>query len=270
MKINGTFSTAATVILAALFCVMISCKSGAQARQSGPFFTTVFGETVPAFSDSSSADAELDISLTLIDAKETALKNLIRPELYGGQSPQEYAEKLIDDWKTTYTLTLEENSEWGFDQSWTYNEEHDAKLDEPYAVISRNIYQYQGGAHGLAGTDYLTIDTRTPRLVSLDEIIPKDNSPRLDVLIEKELRALSQKEYDTPIPPGLPLSAGIYFEDTIQPADFYPKRDGLHFQWDTYEIAAYAFGAIDIVIGWKDLADILSPAGADMAAAYSR
>jgi hypothetical protein len=264
MKINFL-----PALIVALSCIALSCAGSPSAKQTGPFFITAYGETVPASADSSS-DAELDVSLMLIDAKETALRDLIRTTLYGGQAPAQYAAKIIDDWKATYTLTLEENNEWDTDQSWNYNEEHGVDIAGPYAVISQNIYMYQGGAHGNAATAYLTLDTKAPRLFSLEDLIPKGNFTQLLVSIDRELRAFSRTEHNTPIPDGSPLSSGIYFEDTIPLEDFYPARDGLHFQWDPYEIAAYAYGVVDIAVNWKDLAEILSPAGAELAAAYSR
>lgn len=257
------------VLIAALSCAALSCAGSPPPKQTGPFFTGIYGETVPAFADSSS-DAELDVSLTLLDAKETALRDVLRSALYGGQPPAQYAAKIIEDWKTTYTLTLEENSEWGADQSWSYNEEHGVEITGPYAVISQNVYMYQGGAHGNTVTAYLTLDTKTPRLLSFEDIILRENFPRLSAYIDQGLREFSRSGYDTPIPAGSPLSSGIYFEDTIPLGDFYPARDGLHFQWDPYEIAAYTYGVIDITVGWNDLAEILSPAGAELAAAYSR
>jgi hypothetical protein len=257
------------VCAAALSCAALSCVSNPQIKQTGSFFTTVYGETVPAFADSSS-DAELDVSLTLIDARDAALRDMVRSVLYGGQPPEAYAAKIIEDWKTTYTLTLEENSEWGVDQSWNYNEEHTVQITGRWAVVSQNIYMYQGGAHGNGETAYLTFDTQTPHLLTLNDIIPVENIPRLTAAIDRALRAFSRSEYGTLISEGAPLSSGIYFEDTFQTEDFYPARDGLHFQWDPYALAAYAFGVIDVAIDWKDLADILTPAGAELAAEYSR
>jgi hypothetical protein len=257
------------VTLAAFSCMAVSCAGGGRARQSGPFFTVTFGETVPAFSDSSS-DAELDVSLTLLDSAEPALKRLVREALYGGLSPEDYARAILDDWKTPYPLPLEENSDWGADQSWSYEESAAAEITGPYAVISRSLYQYHGGAHGFSYTSYLTLDMRTALPLGLRDIIPEENASRLAVLIDRELRAFSEHERDIPIPPGSPLSSGFYFEDTVEPSDFYPARNGILFHWNIYEIAPYAAGAVDIMLGWKDLAGILSPAGADMAAAYGR
>jgi hypothetical protein len=229
------------------------------------FFTVTHSETVAA---PESAEDTLELSFILIDTKESRLNEFIRGLLYSGQSAEEYAAKVTDDLKTTYRLTLEENSEWGFEQSWSYEEEQKVSVTGSYAIITRHSFIYEGGAHPNNATSYYVIDLETPKTLGLEDIITEEGRPGFYGYIDKELRLYSDGLTDQPLLPGAPLSTGIYFEDSVTPANFYPAADGLHLQWNPYEIAAYVYGEIEITLAWDELR--LSPEGTALAAACRR
>ncbi|MDR2144531.1 MAG: RsiV family protein [Treponema sp.] len=245
--------------------LLSACATAPKTAGNGLFFTVTRGETVPAAEDQENA---LELSFTLVDSKESRLGAFVRDLLYSGQSAEEYAAKITDDLKTTYRLTLEENSEWGYDQSWEYTEEQEVSVAGPYALITRQNFIYEGGAHPDYATLYYVLDVKTPRALSLEDIIAEKNQPGFYALINRELRRHSDELTDQPLSPEAPLSAGIYFEDSVTPVNFYPAAEGLHLQWNPYDIAAYVFGVIDITIPWNELADLLSPEGTSLAAAW--
>jgi hypothetical protein len=251
----------------ALFVVALlsACVTVPKPAQDGLFFTVTYGKTVPMSEGSENA---LELSFTMVDSEKSPLGEFVRTLLYGGQSAEDYAAKITDDLETTYRLTLEENSEWGYDQSWEYTEEQEVSVAGSYAVITRHSLIYEGGAHPDYSTWYYVLDLEMPKQLALEDIVAKEGWTNFYVSIDKELRLYSNKLTDQPLLPEAPLSAGIYFEDNVTPVNFYPAADGLHLQWNPYEIAAYVFGVIDITLGWDELADLLSPEGTKLAAAY--
>jgi hypothetical protein len=242
---------------------LFACASVPKPAGNGFFFIVSSGETVSAPED---PEDTLDLSFTLLDTKKCWLIEFIHDLLYGGLSAEEYAAKITDDLKTTYRLTLEENSEWGFEQSWSYEEEQKVSVTRSYAVITRHTFIYEGGAHPNYSTLYYVIELETPKTFGLKDIITEEGWANFYALIDRELRLYSDGLTDQPLPPEAPLSAGIYFEDNVTPANFYPAVDGLHLQWNPYEIAAYTYGEIEITLGWDEL--VLSPEGMALAAAY--
>jgi hypothetical protein len=261
MKIIKIYFTALVLTMA----LLSACVTAPKPAQNGPFFTATYGETVP---DAENPENTLEISFTLVDSEESQLGEFVRDLLYSGQSTEEYAAKIMDDLKTTYRLTLEENSDWGYDQSWEYTEEQKVSVTGSYALITRHNFIYEGGAHPDYATLYYVLDIKTPKTLNLEDIIAEEGRPNFYALVDRELRRYSDEKGETPLSPETPLSAGIYFEDSVAPANFYPAADGLHLQWNPYEIAAYVYGEIEITLNWDEL--LLSPEGTALAAAYRR
>lgn len=268
-SVSAALKTAAAIAFALVLLVSCTGLPGT-AGKTGPFFITVYGETVPAFEDSSLSDAELDLSFSLADVSDEQLMPVVRGALYGGTSAESYALKVIDDLKTAYLETLSENSNWGVDQSWSYSEEHTVGVRGHYAVVSQSRYEYMGGAHGNGSVSYHVFDLEIPRRLALADIIDKNKQDDLDALVDRRLRSFSEETSGESLPARLPLSAGIYMEDKPRAEDFFPDTKGLHLQWDPYEIAGYAFGGIEVVLGWNELDGILSAEGRKLAAVYSR
>jgi hypothetical protein len=197
---------------------LFSCATVPKPAGDDLFFTVVYGETV---SSPVNPEDTLELLFTLVDAEESRLGEFIRGLLYGGQSAEEYAAKITDDLKTTYRLTLEENSEWGFEQSWSYSEEQEVSVTGAYAVITRHSFIYEGGAHPNYSTLYYVIDLETPKTLSLEDIVTEEGRPNFYAFIDRELRFYSNELTDQPLPPGAPLSSGIYFEDSAAPVKIH-------------------------------------------------
>jgi hypothetical protein len=251
-------------LAAPVLLLLFACASSPKPAEDGLFFTVAHNETVPASEGSENA---LELSFTLLDC-EGPPGELVRALLYDGQSAEEYAAKIADDLKTTYRLTLEENSEWGFNQSWSYEEEQEVSVTGSYALITRHSFIYEGGAHPNYSTEYYVLDLETSKALSLEDIIAEEGRPTFSASIDRELRRYSDEVTGDPLSPETPLSGGIYFDDSVVPVNFYPAADGLHLQWNPYEIAAYVYGEIEITLGWDEL--VLGPKGAALAAAYKR
>jgi hypothetical protein len=248
----------------ALVVVLVcACAATPKSAGDGLFFTVTHSEAVPAAEDSENM---LELEFSLLDSTESRLGKFVRGLLYDGQSAEEYAAKVTDDLKTAYRLTLEENGEWGFDQSWSFSEEQEVSVTGQFALITRHSFVYEGGAHPNYGTLHYVFDLKAPKALGFEDVIAEEGLSGLYTLVDRELRLYADELTGQPLSPNAPLSAGIYFEDSVAPADFYPAADGLHFSWNPYEIAAYTYGEIEITLDWDDL--LLSSDGAKLAAAY--
>ena len=115
---------------------------------------------------------------------------------------------------------------------------------EKLATFDIRYYSYTGGAHGLGGSEYLTIDMTTHKVLTLSDIIEQKKLP--------EVKELLWRFYTD--------SGRIKDEDAFTKKtdfdvskNFYLAHDGIHFIYDEYEIASYAEGEQDLVISWGQL-----------------
>jgi hypothetical protein len=251
------------VLFAAAACTTMPPKS----EEFGPFVRRHARESIPALENKKKPSAELDFVLLDITAPG-ALQTLVRQFLYDGQASDEYAHLIFRTWKRSYSETVAENPDYARD--WGYEEKQKVALAGSYAVITRDIFTYEGGAHPNHAEDHFVISLDPPRQLRLSGLITGTGMSRLNTLVDRELRRVSEEMTGEPLPAGKPLSNGIFFNDVIPlTEDFYPDARGLTFQWDPYEIAPYVAGGIEILITWQELAAFLSPEGKNLAAAFS-
>lgn len=113
---------------------------------------------------------------------------------------------------------------------------------------------YLGGAHGSASQEYLHFDLASKKQVQLDDILlPEKEKVLKDLVYEKfkqwviqENLANSIKEYEQTWP--FTLSHNFYFD-----------KDGITFEYEQYEIAAYALGMPSFTVSYKDLQNVVKP-----------
>ena len=112
---------------------------------------------------------------------------------------------------------------------------------------------YEGGAHGLESTYYLTFDSRSGKLITLDDIFTDDYSGTLcDILVAALARKLGVEGIDEVKSLGY-----LYDMDMYPTSNFRLDNDSILFYYNSYEIAPYALGHTRIVIGYNELKDIL-------------
>ena len=267
MKIQKT-------IIAALFCLaLITCTSSQTAGKADPFFFNKYAQTIrPASGNKSTANAKMELTFYLTDSKQADLAKVIYSALYGGLTPGEYANKVTESSKNVYleeTTGLEIDPDWIEIFQWEYEEEHSIEVTGPYAVITRKIYEFLGGAHGYTGISTHVINTGIPELLSLNDIISRTGFSSLMPLVMRELRLYSEQETGQHMGPNDPLSSGgLYLVDDIELRDWYPTKEGLCFFWNPYDISHYAAGHIFVKVSWNNLRGILGSKGAMLAGAY--
>ena len=112
---------------------------------------------------------------------------------------------------------------------------------EKLATFAIRYYSYTGGAHGLGGSEYLTIDMTTHKVLTLSDIIEQKKLPEV-----KELLWSFYTDY------GRIKDEDAFTKKTDFDVskNFYLAHDGIHFIYHVYEIASYAAGEQDLVIPW--------------------
>lgn len=121
------------------------------------------------------------------------------------------------------------------------------------ATIADFTYVYSGGAHGNYGTSYSSYDLVNKKQLKLTDIVTADGKKRLSALLAKSVRAQFR------LKPSAPLTE-VLFENRITPnQNFYITGKGIGFSYNPYEIAAYAFGEINVFIPFKEIETNLLP-----------
>ncbi|MDR1256962.1 MAG: RsiV family protein, partial [Spirochaetaceae bacterium] len=116
-----------------------------------------------------------------------------------------------------------------------------------------------GGAHGQNEKTFFVLDTGLGSQVFLDDILQSGARPSLQARIDDSLR----ETYGAA--PGASLRTAGFLEDSGGvPENFFLSPDGLGFSWKPYEIAPYAMGAIEIVLPYTLIEDLLNDRGRNL------
>jgi hypothetical protein len=125
---------------------------------------------------------------------------------------------------------------------------------EELLTLSTFLYVDGGGAHGNYGTAYINIDLAHNRVLELSDVIDTlACRDLLSSLLEKKFRASYGVKKEEKLSEYL-------FGDEIEFNDnFSLTSKGIRFNYNPYEIAAYAFGEISLYIPFKELSSCLKP-----------
>lgn len=168
-----------------------------------------------------------------------------------------YAEQYMEDYKNEMdTLAAEglfDNDEvspsFNYEQQSTTNTLYNEK---GYAVLNTHSYSYSGGAHGMSTSSMACFDMQQKKKLRLSDIVSIDSLP-LQSIVEKYFRQQHG------LAPGAKLTE-MLFEDQLPANDnFYFNSRGLGFVYQPYEVAAYAFGIINVWVPYQALRPWLQP-----------
>ena len=192
----------------------------------------------------SSDEVEIDISLLGLKTNIDWLDELLWTELVKnefGENAPKTRDQMLSKYKTIWNdvkESLEKEPELGFSRNtWMMFVGQKEKL----ATFAIRYYSYTGGAHGLGGSEYLTIDMTTHKVLTLSDIIEQKKLPEV-----KELLWSFYTDYGR-IKDEEAFTKKTDFDVS---KNFYLAHDGIHFIYHEYEIASYAAGEQDLVIPW--------------------
>jgi hypothetical protein len=122
--------------------------------------------------------------------------------------------------------------------------------------LSFSERSYLGGAHGIATIHYLNLDPATGARKALTDVLREGALPELTLLAESRFREIRG------IPEGTTLeAAGFTFENGVfvLSDNFALRDDGLAFYYNPYDVAPYAMGATEILLGPDEVRVFLKP-----------
>ena len=192
----------------------------------------------------SSDEGEVNISLLGLKTNVAWLNDLLWSELVKndfGENVSKTRDQMLSKYKTIWNdvkESLEKEPELGFSRnSWMTFVGQKEKL----ATFAIRYYSYTGEPHGVGGSEYLTVDMTTHKVLTLSDIIEQKKLPEVKELLWsfytdsgriKDEEAFTKKT------------------DFDVSKNFYLAHDGIHFIYHVYEIASYAEGEQDLVIPW--------------------
>ena len=192
----------------------------------------------------SSDEGEVNISLLGLKTNVAWLNDLLWSELVKndfGENVSKTRDQMLSKYKTIWNdvkESLEKEPELGFSSNtWMMFVGQKEKL----ATFAIRYYSYTGGAHGLGGSEYLTIDMTTHKVLTLSDIIEQKKLPEVKELLWRFYTDYGRIKDE---------EAFTKKTDFDVSKNFYLAHDGIHFIYHEYEIASYAAGEQDLVIPW--------------------
>lgn len=131
---------------------------------------------------------------------------------------------------------------------------YDVKRNDGRIVsVVLEMYQFTGGAHGLSHWEAFNFDTKTGKVLKLDDIFRSGTEWR--DLIRSEINSQMAEDTETYyFPPGQLATDWI-----PNPKKFYLTDTELVIFFDLYEIAPYAYGHPTFSISLETIQDMLNP-----------
>jgi hypothetical protein len=113
--------------------------------------------------------------------------------------------------------------------------------------LAYSAYNYSGGAHGYHGTSLQVYDLKNKKVLKLGDVLKGNYQKTLSAVLAKAVR----RHFG--LKPNQPLTE-VLFENKIEATEnFAVTRKGIVFQYNPYEIAAYAMGEIQLFIPFEEL-----------------
>ena len=115
-------------------------------------------------------------------------------------------------------------------------------------VLYFTNYSYTGGAHGYSFTNYGTINTQSEKTIRYKDILSLRDSIKLYDLLEKNLR------YRWNIKNNEDLDVVCFDKHPkLVNENYYITPKGINFEYNSYEIAGYAFGPIELHVNLEEI-----------------
>lgn len=162
-------------------------------------------------------------------------------------------EEFDSNYKTLQEELKTEDPEIASRLIYTYDEAYQFKHFKDFITLTRNITYYTGGAHSNYSTLHFNYSLKDKKRITLKDII--SNNDDLMKKAEEKFRTLYK------IPKNVSINTtGFQFPDGVFTLsdNYLIEKDGISFLWNTYEIAAYAYGQITLKLTYAELEGLLN------------
>lgn len=120
-------------------------------------------------------------------------------------------------------------------------------LSKHFTSVSIENFGFTGGAHPYSNTILINFDLKTGKVLNILDLI-KDKKG-LEAVAEKAFRKSRELDETADL-----NEAGFFWEEGFQlPTNIGVVQEGLYCYYNSYEIAAYAWGPTDFVLTWEEL-----------------
>ena len=174
---------------------------------------------------------------------EKHMNERIEKELFAKGLAREYVEKHLKDGVASAmgheeTLLIEVLSQ--FKKSFT---------------LEVNSYAYLGGAHGMGATQLLNYDAQTGKKIKIEDLFLKNYKEKLRTVAEKVYR----DKHHLKATDSLKDKKG-WFDDEFTLSNVIGiGNEGLHLEYNSYDVQPYAAGTISLVLKYELLKEIINP-----------
>lgn len=119
-------------------------------------------------------------------------------------------------------------------------------------TLGFSTYTYSGGAHGMHSTQVRSYDLKNKKTYTLDDILRPGSRAQLSPALARAVRVRFGMSEEQSL-------SEFLFEDAIEPNSNFGLTDkGIFFVYAPYEIAAYAFGEIELFVPFADIRPLLT------------
>ncbi len=166
--------------------------------------------------------------------------SLLKAMAYGSIDEEDEALGVVELDSAAASTPRPENPTWGNYPDYNFfNENALMYADDNVVSIQYYSYAYLGGAHGMGAYSYLVYDRAKKEIITEADLFDEANRGDFEVLFTKLLIEKMQKEYET-YDPEEPMWQSL---ENVKPnGNFYLTDHNLVYQFNHYEIGAYALG----------------------------
>jgi hypothetical protein len=186
----------------------------------------------------------LEFRWTLLESTDSALAPLVRKLLYAGKTAQ----------AAINTVHANLQDACGAPESQSCEDRRSVSAYQPFAgvvVLVDSSFTFLGGAHGLSGVGYHTIDLASFKELQFGELW--DDRDKASALVLEALRNAYQ------VAPDSALSSAGFLTDTLPPPSaFFVQDSTMNFAWSVYQIAPYSMGQVTVGVPLTVLEPVLS------------
>jgi hypothetical protein len=184
------------------------------------------------------------------------IKNDSIDKSYANLSLENLRNALRDTFFTNYKETLKDEKPEDVGASMNYAESSSMSVlynEKGILSMGYGTYTYSGGAHGNHATLLTSYDVAQKKALKLKDIFLPGYEKTVDKAVANAVRKLFGMK------PNEPLSNKL-FENTIQHTDnFCITSKGILFKYNPYEIAAYAYGEIELFVPFEEVKGVVNP-----------
>lgn len=141
--------------------------------------------------------------------------------------------------------------------NWQYEQVYDVIYNE-HSLLTVKVsgYSYTGGAHGNSVYSYLVFDLKTGETLPLESLFSKSSKKELAAIAEKQLRINRNIDDNASL-----KESGLFISKLDLKDEFYIDHGGIGFTYNSYEIAPYSEGPINVYLKWEQLKSLINPDG---------